>query len=664
MENNKINIQNLDIQNLDLPNLIRKNQYFQYISSIKSYEDTLQKVFSSSKESHLISNPFVFLWKIHNNKNTDLFPDFHELDLNIFNIKLNENFSNVVFTGPYVRSCFILKSDNNIKKELYLYRFDTKLQWNEMLDLSIFTEHKDEYVYIQDDKKIYLIKKHYKSPAHIILQNDYIKRIGWIYHNNHGSFYTSSVFLIEFQKHINLLKSSFKDPIMNIPYDPLDIYNTTTNELTPIKIIDMVDYNELVKLPLKIFNKLYDSKTCIEYCLDKFIKEDHILLSNQLKQMIIYMCNLHDFKYKRPPYLYGKILGLDYSLPSLYKILKSVSCNYELPDNFDEICSIQPITNIQNINVAILENIISKDHTTINLDNPESKESKNNFFLDFLDFSKQKINKNILNLLIKYNDQSISICELLVTEKMIEKHQVYYLTLFTENLELIKKYDGVFDINIGLNYLGDILEQGKTRSFYFLYYECQLQNENILDTTFEQCKNLLHKIKPNGNYLELVKLLLKLKPELLNLHDENKETPVLYHAKEHPILLELFVKYDFDITNTNDDGNTLLHNLCNNKSVNIDNSILKMFIELIDMPNKKGETPIIICCQNNNEDLFYILKGMGANLNIQDYYGNTCYHYICSNGMCIGMMIENISNYFGIKPYDYCKISQSYYHFV
>ncbi len=62
--------------------------------------------------------------------------------------------------------------------------------------------------------------------------------------------------------------SKFRDPILSLPYDPLDIYCLAEkNTKYPIKIIEMVDLDELAKLSEKLILKLYESKTIIELCI-------------------------------------------------------------------------------------------------------------------------------------------------------------------------------------------------------------------------------------------------------------------------------------------------------------------------------------------------------------------------------------------------------------
>lgn len=633
---------NDDIHNMDIPNLVRSNQYFQLTSMISNYEDTIQKIFESSKNSHITNNPIVFLWKINKNgDNNDLFPNIINLDLtnDIFNesfvISMNELLNNVVIMGPYVRSYFMNITETGkykIRKEIYLYKIGD-IKWDDIVDINKFTDMKTEYVYQDDEKKINLIKNTYKSPSHIIIQHGYLKRCGW--YNN--SFYVSSMFIIEMQKHIKLMTTNFRDPKLNLPYDPLNVYQLMDKDKThPIKIIELIDYEGLTKISKKNIGRLFNFKTCIELCLDKYMKEEHPIIINQLTQMILY---LSSFKYRRPPFIYAKMLGIDELIPDLYKLLQNIPNQY----NITEI-NIVPET-IDDINNIMIEILISKD--------------KPDDFIDYINYCKQKINKSIINNIIKYESKNIS--TMLITKKMVDNNMIYYLILMTENLELIKELETEFDMEIAINYLNDILENGKIRSFYFLYDN----DSSIINTTFEYNRNILHQIKQQGNYMDLIDLIMKLNPELINMVDTNNENPILYHSKYNPQLLEYFIDYEFDNTLSDMDGNIFLHNLCKHDCCD---DILRMYLkrcpELINIPNKKAETPSIICCQNNKENMFYIIKGFGADLSSKDYYGNTVYHYICDNSMCIGIIIENTKNHFGVMPYDYCKISTKYYNFI
>lgn len=639
----------IDIQNINVPEIIKSNQYNRFTPAIKNYEDTLQKLLSNNKESSLLTNdPNIFLWKVESEMvpgfiTTDTTPNsIEEIGAELFGLEeFNMISKNIVITGPLVRSCLVLPTENTnviIIKELYFYRCCDE-QWDQIIDISNFENKKTEYVFELNDKKICLIKKKYKHPAHVILQHDYLKRVG--YYN--GSYYASSMFLIELQKHSELLGSKFSDPILNVPYDPLEIYKQKEKDrLHPTKIIEMTDFEELIKLSKKYFQKLYNNKTCLELCIDKYMTEDHSVILNQLLQMIVYITSLGNIQ--RPIILYALIVGLDKKSIDLFNYLKRLDNVYKISIDDKDFVNLN-IKSIDDINLYMLDNIIKN----------------NNYeeFEDYLLFAKLKINKNIIDLVIKYNSEIIA-KELVVPTRGLEKHLIYYLILMLENFELVKIIDFELDINIAVNYLKDVLENGKIRSFYFMYE----LDPTVLNSLFDENKNILHLIKPVGNYSDLTEIIIKLKPDLLNLKNSNKETPIMYHSKHNPEIVKIILEYDFDYTLTDFDGNTFLHLLCKCDYPDILKLSLKRCPELIDMPNKKSETPIIICGQQNKENMFYVLKSMGANIKTTDLFGNTVFHYICSNSMCLGIVINNYPNYFGLKPSDYCKISNKYYTFV
>lgn len=631
----QLNVEN-DILNINIPELIRSKQYFQYISVIKNYEDTLQKLLSS--KSSVDESSDLFVWNMSDRENANLFPNLTDIDLKPFEMEVTESLDNVVVCGPYIRGCLVKNLDTHTKyaemrKELYLYKIG-EVKWSELTDLTNFTDKKAEYVFDDGDRKIYLMKKSYKSLSHVILQNDYLKRCGWY----NGSFYVSSMFLIEIQKHISLLTKNFKDPILGHPYDPLEIYQITNKDQThPVKIIDSIDYDELVKINNKNITKLFNSKTCIEMCLDKLSKETKIILQNNLKQMIVFLA-CTDILYKRPPCLYAKLVGIDKTHQELYKMLLNVKCEYEIDcDKIDTILS------IEDINSYIIIEFIKSDCA--------------DSFFDFLVYTKRKIDKLIINKIIEH--KSLNITKQIIVNGIIDCNMTYYLILMTENLNSIKLCKDPFNMDLASNYLKDILEHGKIKSFYWLYDN----DKTVINTIFDDGFNILHHVKPNGNYVELIKLILKYKPDLINSYNSNKETPLIYHAKHNPQLLDVFSDYDFNPLMRDKEGNIFLHHLCISNSAQILKKILKKYPEIINMPNGLSETPAILACKHNLEDIFFILKTHGADLEATDYYGNTIYHYICAHSMCIGMLIENKKNHFGLTPQDYCKIAPSYYGF-
>lgn len=645
--NNKFEKNNVTDQNkisktaiLDVPNLIRTNNYYNSMSFIKNYEDTLQKMFKSNNNSNLINNNVnIFLWEISDVVNNDLFPYALKLNLEEFSLP---DLENVIISGPYVRNCLVnsnnINGSTNARKELYLYRYCDE-KWNDLIpNIDEYVEKTNEYVLEIEDKKICLIKKKYKSPSHIILQHDYIKRIGY----QNGCFYVSSMFLIEFQKHKSLIYSEFRDPILNIPYDPLDIYYLKNKDLSdPIKIINCVDYDELIKVNEKNLLKIYNSYTCIETCLLKYTKEDNPIVIEELYKIIVFLCG---FKYKRPPYLFAILLNIDKLNASLFQLLLNIDCAYDkINKDIRKNTQLLNLKNISDANSHIINTLIKRDLP--------------NELLDFLTYIKHPIDKTIVDKIISYRSKTTQLE--FVTNSLLDDYLTYYLILMTENLELITHMKTDFNMDIAINFLSNILTNGLAKSFYFLFEK----DNSIITYMFEHNRNLLHAIKPNGNYDEIIAKIILEKPELINMCDNNGDTPVIFHTKNTPVILNSFIKYNVDLTMCDNDGNICLHHLCKHDNAIILKKLLRKYPELINMPNALSETPAMICCKNKREDMFYIFKEFDCDMCAKDTYGNTVYHYICSNSLCLGMTIKQIPNSFGITPKDYCLLSPKYYNF-
>jgi hypothetical protein len=619
--------------NLNVPNLIKTENYYNSVSHIKNYEDMLTKIFKSKNKSSLIYDKYVYLWKNDN----ELFPNLQSP--NLLDFGLNENLDNIVITGPYIRSCLLNildNSDKNIKirNEVYLYKYDDR-NWSDIIsDLSEYEENENEFFREIRNKKIYVIKQKYISPSHIILQHDYIKRIGW----ENGIFYTSSMFLIDFQKHKNLLTENFKDPILNIPYDPLFVYQLNTKQLKqPIRIIEFVDIDEFNNLSDKNITKIYDNKTYIELCIDKYMLEEHSLLLENLEKMILYLLK---YLFIRPAYFYAKIMGLHLKNPKLYKTIAH-KCDKKYKYLSSKQVINTPIMNIMDINNYIIDVLIMNDLA--------------DDLMNYMLMLKISIGKNFIDSIIKYKAKNIT--NAILKKNILDKYFSYYLTLMTENIEIMNTEN--FDIETAINFLKDIVINGMFISFNYLLEK----DKSVINTTFPHNRNIMHIIKNNGDYQNIIKKVYECNPELFYLCDDFGECPIIYHSKNNPQIFNEFIKYDIDLTVCDIDENMSLHHLCKQNEPSVLRNFLKKYSELINITNNVLETPIMIACKNKQEDMFYILKGHNADLCTKDNYGNTAYHYICANGICLGMTILNIQNYFGIYPIDYCKISPNYYDF-
>jgi len=640
----------------NIPDLIRSDNYYDHIQNIKSYEDTIRKLFETNIESHLTSDSNVFLWNATNN--SDILSDMCIINLSEFGIM--DKLENIVIMGPYVRSCFLNRCDNkHVRKEIYMYRCDG--EWNNIIsNFDDFVDEDDRYVYSNKGKKVFLMKKPSKSLASTILQNDYLKRIG-LYNNE---FYVSSMFMIEFQKHKKKIKHNFKDPIMGRMYDPLKIYKYQNTDLTnPINIIEYVDIDKFNKIILKSnkiisksdkinkidkINKMYGKKTLIELCIDRYMKENHTIICENIENMILELSKNNPI---RPPIYYAQMMCLDKKNKHLYDILyESSLCTTN--DIINTIPAITPIsltntkqknntiTSIDDINDTIINDILKKDDP--------------NEFLKFMVLIEKKIDKKIIELLIQNDSINISIA--IITNNLLEKQHEYYLCFMIG----VIKTDIDIDIEIAINFLKDIVSNGIVNSFIYLLE----RDKSILDITFDNGMNILHMMQPKNGFKKIIDIIMNIKPQLINLRDSNGNTPIIHHSKYNPKVFEHLINYDFDITIYDLNENMCIHHICKLNEPQILKKILLSYPSIIDMPNSQSEYPIIICSKYGLEELFYILKSFGANMKVIDEYGNTAYHYVCANTICLGTTIINTQNYFGITPENYCKVSTNYYSFV
>jgi len=217
-----------------------------------------------------------------------------------------------------------------------------------------------------------------------------------------------------------------------------------------------------------------------------------------------------------------------------------------------------------------------------------------------------------------------------------------------------------------LNILDLVIEKGCTRSFYFMIKIFP----NILNGTERTPMmkkvggSILHTIRSDC-CADIVDLIGRVgHKNLLEEVDVNGKTPLMVFA-EHGLMncVDRMIDFGCQLDHTDVSGSNIIHLLCKNGHILILQKIIRSNMELIDSQNNAMETPAIIACQKSEEEIFYVLKGLGANLDLTDIHGNTAYHYICYNGICPGMIVINRKNKFGFKPSDYCTISPNFYYF-
>lgn len=627
----------MDFNNINIPLLVKEGKINDEILLIKQMEDMISKLFASDKKSSILENNTIFIWKISelsdmfttHNASHEEFQNIKKIDICKYDIP-NELLSKCVITGSNIRALFSL-SQKNIREELIIYPLES-IDYNNYFDMKKFKENDISFTRKRNGRTLTLMKSKFLSPSHVILRSEYLHRVG-LYN---GDIYVSSMFVVEYKKKYDIITSKLRDPVYGTPIDVFDIFEPKQhNNKSLFNAIKRKDVAVVTELKNIDYNQIHNGLTCIEYAIELFSNEDHPMILDQLRQIIM-LLNSHT--YTRPSHLFAKIKGLDKKDVQLYNQLLNSPNKLKISDVIIQLKS------IDDINKYILELLLAKD--------------RSDAFYDYLNYINGEIDSKIIDLMIKY--KSIDTIKKGIINKKFSEYNTYKSILFTEELDLFKMLDN-FNTDIAINFLKDIVQKNLLRSFYFLYK----MDDSIIDNRFDDDDTILHILDEKEETIDFIKLVISLNPDILNRVNNKNETPICKHSRiNNQTIIKTLLEYEPDVTIFDCDNNTFIHYLCKHGSFEIIRTSLRKHNELIDIQNKYLETPAILACRYKHEDLFYFLKGLKADLKKTDIYGNTAYHYICRNQICIGMIIEDVENKFGYKPSDYCEISLNYYYFM
>jgi hypothetical protein len=638
-------LQNISI---NIEKIIKNNKISKEYNVIKDMEDKLLEIYQKNNDADFLEeNKMGLLYEIENEKYSIKFhKDIQEI---LSQFKLDDNIlkslDNFVFTGSAVRS--VLSPNESYRKELFIHSINNT-NWNNIIKNLDSYEQLDN-VYFKKNKNfvINLVKKSYISPSEVILNGPYIKRFG--FYNN--VFYATPMFIFEYSMKIKYIRDDFIDPIFKKQLDLFDLqYPDNKTEEDIFDIIDKKNYESVMHLTSYDLNKTKNNLTCIEYAIDLYIKEYCEIIQQQLK-LIIYELLKH-VKFQRNPGFYAELIKLDKYNLEMYEILIN-------PEYLKIRQNIDPFKSIDELNLSILNYYIRNDMV-------------NDFYL-YIKILCKKPSSDIFKTIIEVNPTKI--INEGIKKKYFSEYNIYKIILLSQHLNYIN--DIKFDINIAINFLDKIIKHSLTKSFYYLYKI----DSTIINTVDSSNRTLLHQItekdiKDNKEGEEgiedMIRLLITLDEKILSKKDIDNNTPLLYHSinnnyKICEILIKIIKEKNLNnlFLDENNNKDTVLHILTkNNSNLKLIKLIVYDFIELLNKKNINNETPILISCKNSAEDIYYLLKGIGADLEITDIYGNLPEHYICLNEICIGMAIQNKPNIFGFLPSDYCKISQKYYYFI
>lgn len=521
----------------------------------------------------------------------------------------------------------------------------------------------------------YLDKKTYPTLSNQILSNSSVlDRVGLFL----GELWVSGMFIMEFYKKISCYDINSVDPIFGYPEDILGIYDHSENtdlsdEMYLKKVIDRVDESIQTVNRSKIEDVLIvdnnNKYTVIEYLMIAMTKNEHPVILYQMKTMFVYLAN---FQYFRPPFLVAKMLEFNKKYPALYSMLIEIKHRI----NIDADVDTSFLESAYHVDMFIIKHLIKTDDNDVFV----KYISKTGIIRKFKQDS--KTSNRIIDWLILFKPAKI-LSTLIECDILSDAHR-YKVIFLTQEFSLLgkdflSKYVlknnktntndselsqtesetnlDMKDKTLILENLSEIINRGLTRSFYMILKLCP----HILDDHING--NVLHLIT-SDNSIDILEIVLKKNIDVIDVKDKNGRTPlILYSELGLSNCIQKLLAYGADYELTDNKSDTFLHKLCQNGNLDIIQSTIRNVMTILNVKNDLGMTPAIEATKNGHEEIFYVLKGLNADLDETDIYNNTVYHYICSSQICPGMLILNKKNKYGVTPRDYCKLSPSYYHF-
>jgi hypothetical protein len=647
-------------------------------SRSKNDDDAYDYMFDASELKFM--NPCMLLDDIVNDENIKDFEDNY----------IDVDSSCISYTGPMIKRYFDVNAQKKsipIKNYYIVNIVNNKTKVKDIIKKNMELMSDNGYYIINTDKTQFRINKK-TSPSFtqaLLSETDSLNRI--CIHEK--TLWMSSMFIMELYKKLSTFDNDNVDPVFNYPEDIFDIYMRSCNEKNDdIKqLIDMLCIEDIQKFDDKLIQdtmiQIDDEKyTVIEYVMLKLTENTHSVIIYQYRNILMHLTK---YTFFRPPHMYAKLLNYHISSPGLYSLICAMDCTI----NFQELND-KKVDSMYHINMTILYYIIKYDNDDIFVDYI----TKIGIVKKFISHSKTA--DKIIDLMIEHN--SVKIISLLVDSAILSKSYKYKLIFLTQHLDFlgnkfIEKYvtkknndnsntrrsdtvaqkssemtehnnidDETREIILCL--LPHIINKGLTRSFYMITKLCV----DIIDVGFTHDElddggNILHMIQ-SDNACDILEIILKKNKKLIDEKDDNGKSPLIkYSQLGLSACISKLLQYEADYELTDNDSDTYLHKLCRNGYLDIVKNNIRNTLSVINYKNDKLMTPAMIAAKHGHEEIFYVIRGLNADLDIIDIYGNTVYHYICESHICPSIMIINKKNKYGFTPYDYSKLNKSFYYY-
>jgi ankyrin repeat protein len=225
-------------------------------------------------------------------------------------------------------------------------------------------------------------------------------------------------------------------------------------------------------------------------------------------------------------------------------------------------------------------------------------------------------------------------------------------------------------LNVGYN--------GAPESILFLSKHAKsiLNKDHIdfdINSVDDNGNNIVHYICKNTNdhgeqvekWLDCIRLVKKISPELLNKKNNNGETPAFLATKcKSFLILQKLLEFEIDSNVINNEGENIIHYISKYGTVAMIDVVLRYNIKLLNKPIlNKGSTPLNFAIKYKNIDVAKHLINREADYSIVDVYGNSPHHYAAINSdidlfkklILVDKACLEKENNFGLTPQDYIK---------
>ena len=575
----------------------------------------------------------------------------------------------VCFGGPMIKKNFVSSHELQCKKYFVVSVFGAK-NLHDIINTEKLNDNTHE---IQFDDVVFKINKTiYTSPTHAILSQSNVNQVGMISNN----IYVSGTFLIELYKSATNFDEAYLDPIYAYPVDALEIYEPPIRNNNLKNIIDIIDIDAIRLLNSDEITSTFiqcdnNKLTALEYAMINATKISHPVLRGHAKQIALYLATLQFVRH--PCFIYQLYLkhhkDIYDAIAKEIKKKKTTSSIYKLSETDIDYTN---ITNSHCIDMYILNYLIQKDNA-VEFFEYATKVGITKKFQD-----DTKTGNKLIEWIITYNPTSI--ISHLVNNDMLSIKYKYNLLLLTQNIEMfdekllaIYKWKDMPDkpelsqteTELLLTNISDVIKCNAVSSFLFIVklLPTVLTGGYTTNAMKEQDGNLLHTITTDSS-VKIIELIVNINKQLMHERNKDGQIPLVkYAALGLNNSAESLLALGSPIDTADKKGNTFLHEICATGNTVLLGKVLNSCTNLMTTQNIDLETPILLACKNGHEDIYYSLNKHN-NVDVPDQFGNTVYHYICLNKMCLGLMIPNKKNAFGFTPQDYCTIASKFYHFI